>query len=84
MVRTDNLRSGGPPVLQVISGRDNKGIASSEAFAAGSEDWKQVLVDFTAPDDFDGVHIRTGRVFCGEECPISGTIWYDDFRLTKL
>jgi hypothetical protein len=26
---------------------------------------------------------RTGRVYC-EECPISGTIWYDDFRLTKL
>lgn len=84
MVRTDNLRSGGPPVVQVISGKDNTGIASSEAFAVGSEDWKQVVVDFTAPNDFDGVHIRTGRVSCGDECAISGTIWYDDFRLTKL
>ena len=84
MLRTDNLRSGGPPVLQVISGRDNMGIASTEPFAAGSADWKQVVVDFTVPQDFDGVHIRTSRVSCGEECPISGTIWYDDFRLTKL
>lgn len=84
MLRTDNLRSGGPPVLQIISGRENKGIATSEPFAAGSADWKQVTIDFTAPDDFDSVLIRTGRASCGEECPISGTIWYDDFRLTKL
>ena len=84
MVRTDNLRSGGPPVVQIISGRENKGIAASEPFIAGSADWKSVTIDFTAPEDFDSVLIRTGRVSCGEECPISGTIWYDDFRLTKL
>ena len=84
MVRTDNLRSGGPPLVQIITGKDNVGIGSSEPFAPGSADWKQVTIDFTAPSDFDGVHIRTGRAGCGEECPISGTIWYDDFRLTKL
>ena len=43
-----------------------------------------MTVEFTAPEDFDAVMIRTGRIVCGEECPISGTIWYDDFRLTKL
>jgi len=84
MVRTDNLRSGGPPVLQILSGIDNKGIAASEPFAPGSADWKPVTVDFTAPASFDAVVIRTGRVGCGDDCPISGTIWYDDFRLTKL
>ena len=84
MVRTDNLRSGGPPMLQIISGKDNRGIAASEPFAAGSADWRQVTIDFTAPSDFDGIHIRTGRESCGEVCPINGTIWYDDFRLTKL
>jgi hypothetical protein len=84
MLRTDNLRSGGPPVLQIISGKENKGIAASEPFEAGSADWKMVTVEFTAPEDFDSVLIRTGRVACGDECPISGTIWYDDFRLIKL
>lgn len=84
MLRTDNLRSGGPPVLQIISGKENKGIATSEPFGAGSADWKLVTIDFTAPEDFDSVLIRTGRVSCGDECPISGTIWYDDFRLIKL
>jgi len=84
MVRTDNLRSGGPPLIQIISGVDNKGIAASQPFETGSADWKQMTVDFTAPADFDGVLIRTGRVSCGDDCPISGTIWYDDFRLTKL
>jgi len=84
MVRTDNLRSGGPPFLQVVSGKENIGIGTSEPFAAGSADWKQVTIDFTVPSDFDGVSIRTGRANCGEGCAISGTLWYDDFRLTKL
>jgi len=84
MLRTDNLRSGGPPLVQIISGSENKGIAASQPFEPGSADWKQITVEFTAPNDFDGVMIRTGRVACTEECPISGTIWYDDFRLTKL
>lgn len=84
MVRTDNLRSGGPPLLQVIGTQQNIGIAASEPFAAGSADWKPMSIEFTAPDDLDGVHIRTGRISCGEECPISGTIWYDDFQLSRL
>ena len=84
MVRTDNLRSGGPPLVQIISGRENKGIAASTPFETGSQDWKPFTIEFTAPTDFDSVMIRTGRVTCGEECPIVGTIWYDDFRLTKL
>ena len=84
MVRTDNLRSGGPPVIQIISGQENKGIAASDPFESGSADWKPIVVEFTAPEDFDSVLIRTGRVACAEECPISGTIWYDDFRLIKL
>jgi hypothetical protein len=71
-------------LIQIISGVDNKGIAASQPFETGSADWKQMTVDFTAPADFDGVLIRTGRVSCGDDCPISGTIWYDDFRLTKL
>lgn len=84
MVRTDNLRSGGPPVVQVIGGKQNLGIAASEPFDLGSADWKPVVIEFTAPDDLDGVHIRTSRVACAEECPINGTIWYDDFRLTRI
>ncbi len=83
MVRTDNLRSGGPPLVQVIGGRDNVGIVASEPFAVGSMDWTPVSMEFIAPPDLDSVHIRTGRLFC-EQCPISGSIWYDDFALTKL
>ena len=81
--RTDNLRSGGPPVLQIIGGEQNVGIAASEPFPVGSVDWTPVSIDFTAAENYDGIFIRTGRVIC-EDCAISGTIWYDDFRLTKL
>jgi hypothetical protein len=59
-------------LLQIISGVENKGIASSEPFEPGSADWKPVTVEFTVPANFDAVLIRTGRVSCGEECPISG------------
>ena len=83
MVRTDNLRSGGPPLIQVISGPENRGIGASEPFTVGSADWTPVAFEFTVPDNYDAIHIRTGRVFC-EDCPITGSIWYDDFRLTKL
>lgn len=83
MVRTDNLRSGGPPMVQVIGGPENVGIAASEPFRLGSADWTPVTLEFTAPANDDGVFIRTGRVAC-EECAISGTIWYDDFKLAKL
>lgn len=83
MIRTDNLRSGGPPLLQVISGRNNAGIAATEPFPVGSTDWAPVSVEFTVPQDFDGIQIRTGRLTC-EECPMTGTLWYDNFQLTKL
>ncbi len=80
-LRTDNLRSGGPPYLQIAAVKTNAILAASEPFPTGSTDWQEIAVDFTVPDDVEGVEIRTVRVGCGDECPISGTFWYDDFRL---
>jgi hypothetical protein len=36
------------------------------------------------PAGCDGVTIRTVREPCGEICPISGTMWLDNFSLEKL
>jgi len=30
------------------------------------------------------VTIRTVRAYCGDDCPITGTLWYDDFELKKI
>ncbi len=83
-LRTDNLRSGGPPLLEVAAVTTNERLAATAPFAAGSSDWQEVALEFTAPESVDGVEIRTIRVICGEECPIAGTFWYDDFKLTRL
>ncbi|MBL0238973.1 MAG: hypothetical protein IPQ00_00110 [Chloracidobacterium sp.] len=40
--------------------------------------------DFTAPDNCYGVTIRTVRAYRGDDCPITGTLWYDDFELKKI
>jgi hypothetical protein len=71
------------PQLQVVNGNDDKIITLSAAYPAGTTDWQQMTVDFSAPDNCNGIVIRTVRGYCGQDCPISGTIWYDDFALSR-
>jgi hypothetical protein len=83
-VRTDNLRSGGGPYLEVLSVKKWARLAASDPFPIGSVDWTEYTLEFAVPDDVEGVELRTVRVFCGVECPIAGSFWYDDFRLVRL
>jgi hypothetical protein len=83
-VRTEGLTTGGPPLVQVINGQTDELIEQSKPFPLGSQDWHQYTVDFDVPNDSDGVFIRTSRIYCGEQCPITGTFWYDDFALTRI
>lgn len=82
-VRTENLKSAGTPLIEVATACDNKGIARTQPFATGSNDWQEITLDFTAPADCGAISIRTVRQYCGEDCPITGTFWYDDFELQK-
>lgn len=83
-VRTENLHSGGMPQLQVANAIDNTLITSSPGFPSGTNDWKLMSTEFTVPADCNGIVIWTGRGFCGEDCPITGTMWYDEFELKRL
>ncbi len=80
-VLTENLKTAGPPLLQVINANDDKLLAASKPFATGSSDWQQLTVDIRTPENCNGIRIQTSRVPCGEQCPIVGTFWYDDFEL---
>lgn len=80
-LRTENLKSAGTPQLEIVNANDDKMIVSSKPFATGTNDWQEIALDFTAPENCEGIVIRTGRAFCGEGCPIVGTIWYDNFVL---
>lgn len=82
-LKTENLKSAGNPVLDIVDKRDNKIIATSKSFPAGTNDWQEVKIEFVAPADTEAVYLRTARVFCGDACPLVGTFWYDDFKLTK-
>jgi tetratricopeptide (TPR) repeat protein len=83
-LKTENLKSAGPPKLEVLSATDNQILASSEPFPVGANDWQQFKLNFTVPDKTEGVYLRTSRAYCGEKCPIFGTFWYDGFKLENV
>jgi len=82
-VRTEGLRSGGTPQIETVCANDDKLIATSKPFAAGTNDWTQTIVEIPTPSNCNGLTIRTARAYCGENCPIVGIVWYDDFELSK-
>ena len=83
-LRTENLKSGGTPALEIFNANDDKNIVTSEPFPTGTNEWQLVKLEFTAPPNAEAVGLRTIRAFCGNNCPIFGTIWYDDFKLERL
>lgn len=83
-VKTENLKSGGAPTVNILNGNDDKQIAVSKAFPTGTNDWQEFVIDFATPENAEGIIIKTGRAYCGENCPIVGTFWYDDFKLSRL
>ncbi len=82
-VRTSDLRSAGTPMLEVLNGVNDASLARTEPFANGTAEWQRMTLDFRTPENCSGIVIRTIRQYCGEECQITGSIWYDDFSLTK-
>lgn len=82
-LKTENLKSAGTPVLDIVDRRDNKILAASKPFPIGTNDWQEIKIEFTAPADSQAVYLRTARVFCGDACPVVGAFWYDDFKLLK-
>lgn len=83
-VRTDDLKSLGPPLLEVLNGVDDKTLVRTKPFSAGTTDWQQITLEFRTPENCTGIFIRTIRDYCGEDCPITGSFWYDDFELKRL
>jgi tetratricopeptide (TPR) repeat protein len=82
-VRTENLKSAGTPNLEVVNANDDKVITSTNPFPTGTNDWQQMKLDFVAPANAEAVELRTGRGYCGNSCPIVGTIWYDGFVISR-
>lgn len=82
-LKTENLKSAGTPTVEIVNANDDKLITASKPFPTGSNDWQEITVDFTTPENSEGLFIRMARAYCGDVCPIFGTLWIDDFRIIK-
>lgn len=84
-VRTEDLQSETTPSVVVIDGADGSTIATSAPAPANQDEWQPVIINFKTSAKTEGVIIRIYRASCAatEQCPIFGTIWYDDFNLSR-
>lgn len=83
-VRTENLKSGSMPFIEVMNPVGNSLNTVSPPFPSGTNDWQQLSAEFNVPENSQGVYIRTNREPCPVECPTTGIFWLDDFELTRL
>ena len=82
--RAEGLQSVSTPVVEVLNPSDpSRPLASSTPLPAGTSDWRQSAVEFTAPAKAEAVMLRVGRSPCADECPIFGKVWYDEFDLQR-
>ena len=83
--RTNDLTTGSPPLITILSAADNATLASSPPMPTGTNDWQRISLDFKTKPKSDGVIVRLSRQPCSETqvCPIFGTVWYDDFKLQR-
>ncbi|HWT03623.1 MAG TPA: tetratricopeptide repeat protein [Pyrinomonadaceae bacterium] len=85
-VRTNDLKSGGTPLVEVLDAADGKTVlAATPALANGTQDWERQTLEFRAPAASEAVLVRVRRETCGDDavCPIFGLVWYDDFNLQR-
>lgn len=86
-VRTEDLKSAGTPLIEILDGADERNVLGATApLAVGRNDWQQLTIDFKSPPTTEAVKVRISRSECVGDpvCPIYGLVWYDDFNLQRL
>lgn len=84
-VRAQDLKSAGMPIVEIVEAKSSRGIGASQPVPTNTKgEWETIAVEFTTPPETQAVVIRTVRAFCGENCPIVGVLWYDDFKLERI
>lgn len=86
-VKSENLVTPDGPRL-VVTDKGSTWIAQSDPVAAGSNDWRQLSVEFVAPkvaDASSAVYISIKRKSkYGYDEPTRGAIWLDDFTMVEI
>jgi hypothetical protein len=84
-IRTQNLQSAATPIIQIADAADGSIFATSDPAPLGTNGWQRLGLTFKTGEKSGAVVVRFARASCGENsvCPIFGTVWYDDFSLSR-
>lgn len=85
--RTQDVVSGGLPLVMVMDagGDREQKIAQSNPLPKNTNGWQEYVIEFATGKETSAVQINVGRQACaGQQCPIFGNVWLDDFLLQKL
>lgn len=85
-VRSRGLIGGNLPQLFIVDANNGKVLASSPSVPADTnQQWEKLSFDFTTTSNTLAVWIQLQREQCRQSlCPIFGSLWLDDFSLTKV
>jgi hypothetical protein len=87
-IKTSQLDTPEGPQIVIANQSSGEWIAASAPIAAGSNDWRPLTFDFTAPTDKSGyvlaqVSVKRKPRFSYDE-PTRGTIWLDDLSVNRF
>jgi hypothetical protein len=86
MARTENLVSGGAPIIRVLDAGATpaKTLGESKPLAIGTNGWGIYQVDFSTDEKTSAVVLALQRQECTQSpCPIFGKLWLGRFSLIK-
>ena len=82
-VKTEDLVTGGPPLLTVSDGANNQLLGKSDSFSSTSS-WHTLGFEFTTLATSQAAVIRLQRNNCDPSpCPIFGVFWLDEIRIEQ-
>jgi tetratricopeptide (TPR) repeat protein len=84
MSRTENLVTGGPPVIMISNPSSAKTLGQSKSLPTGTVHWTQVEVDFSTDEKTEVIMMSVQRLGCNQApCPVFGKFWLSKFSLTE-
>jgi tetratricopeptide (TPR) repeat protein len=83
-VRTKDLITGGPPLLEVIDASTNEQLGKSQNFPSATTEWTRLTFEFTMPASAQAAVIQLQRNNCEPApCPIFGVLWLDEISIEQ-
>jgi len=81
--RSEELVSGGAPMVFILNAETGQILAASEPIKA-KENWEDYKIDFQVPESTEAIQIVLRRTCDASPCPIFGRLWLDNFSLQKF